>query len=281
VERFETEQINALRAKGNRVLAVLTHCDLHNVASAIEKMSEILRDDCGLSGDDLICVSSVNKKTLGGASLLGPFGRERAIERIVSDLWGSIAEKIPPLLLNRGLEMIGEWRESSDAIIDDGINFWNRLSDGAVKSAFGEINDAARRCGEKFSRRAEETLREALGYYSVFAEKYSELTTDCPNRTKGLGLAAADMPRLRGRAGNMSLEDKVIDVIAYIIFPFALPYAAGYKRDELKRKLNRHEKCMREWLETRVDEIRARLSGEEDVTEETADMPEMPEVAAG
>jgi GTPase Era involved in 16S rRNA processing len=95
VERFETAQINALRAEGNRVMAVLTHCDLNNVAPAIEKMSEIMRDECGLSDGDIVRVSSVGKKLLGGTSR-GTFGREKAIERIVSGLWMSIAEKIPP-----------------------------------------------------------------------------------------------------------------------------------------------------------------------------------------
>jgi GTPase SAR1 family protein len=250
VERFETEQIDSLRAEGNRVMVVLTHCDLNNVGPAIEKMSEILRSECGLSDDDIVRASSVSKKLLGGTSP-GPFGREKAIERMASDLWESIAEKIPPTLLRRGMEMIDEWRESSDAVIDSDINFFNCLSNDAIKSALRKINDRAKKCRDHFSRRAEGTLREALGYFRVFVPQYAE---PIPDR-----VVAKDLPRFRCSAEEMSTEDKVIDVIAYALVPIALPYAAEYKRDELKEKLNGYEAQMREWLEGYAGEIAGRL----------------------
>jgi GTP-binding protein EngB required for normal cell division len=252
VEKFETEQINALRAGRNRIMVVLTHCDLNNVWPAIEKMSEILRAECGLTEDDIVCVSSVNKKLLGGTAS-GPFGRERAIERMVSDLWGSIAEKIPPALLSRGMEMIDGWREEADAVIEREIHFFNRLSNDAIKSAIREINDGAKICRDTFSRRAEKTLREALGYYRVFAEKYLEFAAD------GFGAAAKGLPCFHCAEEEMSAEDKAIDILACVVFPIVLPFVAEYKRDELKEKLNGYEARMREWLEGCVEEIRARL----------------------
>jgi GTPase SAR1 family protein len=261
VERFETEQINALRAEGNRVMVVLTHCDLNNVAPAIEKMSEILRGKCGMSDGDIARVSSVSKKLLGGTSR-GPFGREKAIERIVSGLWMSIAEKIPPALLRRGAEMIDEWRESSDAIIDGEINFFNRLSNDAIKRTLGEINGNAKKCRETFSRQAWEILYEALGYYRVFSEKYSAFIPD------EFESAAECLPRFHCEAEYMSLEDKIADIIACIVFPIALPFVADFRRYDMKEALDGYEKRMMKWLEGYVDEISACLSGGESESEE-------------
>jgi GTP-binding protein EngB required for normal cell division len=254
VERFESEQINALRAEGNSVMAVLTHCDLYNVNSAIEKMSEILVGECGLSDDDIARVASVNKTLLGGASA-GPFGRERVIERMVSDLWRGIAEKIPPILARRGKDMIEKWRGESDAIIDREINFFNRLSNDAIKSVLAKINRRAKDCRENFSSLVEATLRDALGYYRVFAEKYSELATD------GFGLAAKDLGRFSSALERELTEAKVIDVIAYLIFPVALPFAAEIRRDELKESLDGYEDRMRGWIESYAEEVALRLSG--------------------
>ncbi|MDR1580935.1 MAG: GTPase domain-containing protein [Synergistaceae bacterium] len=275
VERFETEQINALKAAGNRVMAVMTHCDLNNVASAIEKMSEILRCECGMPDGDIVRVSSVNKHLLGGDSP-GRFGREYAVERMVSDLWGSIAEKIPAILKRRGEKMISDWRDESEDIIDDGINFFNHLSNSAVKSVLNKINRRAENCGKKFSRDVEETLSDALGYYRVFAQKYSDLVTG------GFKTGAQEMPRIRSPFEHESAEDKMIHVIAHVIFPVALLFSAEMRRDEMKGSLRRHGKRMNEWLENYVVEISARLSGETppekpkavDVSEKTAVLAE-------
>jgi hypothetical protein len=257
VERFETEQINAMRSEGNRVLVVLTHSDLHNVDSAIKKMSGVLRGECGLSGDAIVRVSSVNKRLLGGASR-GPFGRELAVERMVSDLWESIAEKIPPILTRRGGDMVTEWREKSDAIIDREINFFNRLSNSAIKSVLAKINRRAKNCRENFSLSVESLLGEALGYYRVFGEKYSELTAD------GFELAAKDLVRFSSALECELTEDKVIDIVACIIFPIALPFVAEIRRDELKESLDGYEDRMRGWIESYAEEVGSRLSGGEE-----------------
>jgi GTP-binding protein EngB required for normal cell division len=133
VEYFETEQIKMLINSGNRVIVVMTHCDLNNVSGAIDKMTEILRDECGLEANDIIRASSVRKKLLGG-ELKEPFGKDAAIERITASLWESIAEKIPPLLKIYGTALIEQWHEKCMSLIDRDISFFNHMSNDAIRT---------------------------------------------------------------------------------------------------------------------------------------------------
>jgi GTP-binding protein EngB required for normal cell division len=254
VEYFETEQINMLRRGGNRVIVVLTHCDLNNVSGAIDKMTEILRGECGLVDEDIIRASSVHKKLLGGA-LKEPFGRDAAIERITANLWKSIVEKIPPLLRANGEASIERWHEKCLSLIDKNIHFFNHMSNDAIRSLTGKINRRARDCGADFSKYAGEKFDEAVTYYKRLRGKYEEISNDYFER------AALDLPRFYSFAEDESAEEKVITACAMIIVPFVIPFVADFRRDELKEDLTLFKSQMEDWLGSYIDEVSERLMG--------------------
>ncbi|GHS89003.1 hypothetical protein AGMMS49957_11450 [Synergistales bacterium] len=255
VEYFETEQIKMLLRSGNRVIVVMTHCDLGNVSGAIDKMTEILLDECGLRTGDIIRASSVQKKLLGG-EMKEPFGRDAAIERITANLWESVAEKIPPLLKSHGTALIEQWHDKCLSLIDNDISFFNHMSNSAIKSLMDKINKRAQDCRADFSKLATDKLSEAVIYYCNLREKYEEIPADSFER------ATIDSPHVfHSFAEDESMEDKVIAVCAMIVVPFVIPYVADFRRDELKYELTRFKSQMEDWLELYVDEVRLRLDG--------------------
>ena len=251
VESFETEQINVLRAEGNRVLAVLTHCDLNNVAAAADSMTEILCRDCKLRMEDIVRVSSVSKKLLGGAHR-ETFGKDRALNRITSNLWEAIAEKIPLIIRLFGIRRIKQWHDESLSAIDSKINFLNQFSNNTFKAVSRKINDRAGRCRADFCRYAEEKFNEALDYYLNFLEKHESVALN-------EFLPALSLPRFYCDAEFQSTEDKVIEIIAMIIFPVGIFCEADSKREEIKKSLGRFKSQIEHWLDKYLAAIRDNL----------------------
>jgi GTP-binding protein EngB required for normal cell division len=249
VEPFETEQINVLRAESNRVMVVLTHCDLNNVAAAADSMTEILCRDCGLSQEDVVRVSSVSKKLLGGACREA-FGKDRALGRITSNLWEAVTERIPANLRLFGTQRIDKWYDESLSAIDNGIDFFNHLSSRAIKAISGKINDRARRCRADFGRYAEEKLNEALDYYHGFLEKHESVVLG------EFRPSLPDLPRFQCEAELQSTEDKAVEILAAIVLPIAIPFMPSYKRDEVKSDLNDFRAGMEQWLEKYLTAVR-------------------------
>ena len=252
VEPFEIEQIRMLRAEGNRILVVLTHCDLNNTETAAEIMSEIICMDCALRPEDIVRVSSVSKKLLGGTQR-GAFGKERALEVITSNLWDAIVERIPPNLRSFAAKRIQKWRRDSLAVIDSGIGFFNHLSNDAFKSVSGKINARARRCSTDVCRYIEEKLNEAMDYYRNFLEKHESAVLG-ELRTTDLKL-----PRFSCDGEFMSTEDKVIEIIALVLFPIGIPFNIEIKKDEMKKSLDVCKSQMERWLDEYLAEIRRSL----------------------
>ncbi|MCL1941039.1 MAG: GTPase domain-containing protein [Synergistaceae bacterium] len=252
VEPFETEQINMLLAEGNRVLVVLTHCDLNNVAAAADSMAEILCRDCDLRQDDIVRISSVLKKLLGGATR-GAFGKDMALDRITSNLWEAVAERIPKNLRLFGIRRIDKWYGESLSAIENGIDFFNQFSNDTFKAVSAEINDNAARCRADFGRYAKGKLDEALDYYHNFLEKHeSAALGDFHPELPGL-------PRFRSKEESQSTEDKIIEIIAMTIFPIAIPYTPGIKRDKMKKSLDSFRSKIESWLDKYLSAVRDSL----------------------
>ena len=253
VEYFETEQINMLLAEGNRVLVVLTHCDLNNVAAAADSMAEILCRDCDLRQDDIVRISSVLKKLLGGATR-GAFGKDMALDRITSNLWEAVAERIPKNLRLFGIRRIDKWYGESLSAIENGIDFFNQFSNDTFKAVSRKINDRAARCRTDFCRYADEKLDEAMDYYYNFLEKHESAALS------KFHPALPNLPYFQSSAEFQSMEDKVIEIIAMTVLPFMIPLVPGFKRDEVRECLEDFRTLMERWLDEYIAAVRQALA---------------------
>ena len=234
------------------MLVVLTHCDLNNVEAAADSMTEILLRECSLRPEDIARVSSVSKKLLGGAAR-GMFGKDSALVRITSNLWEAVIEKIPPNLRSYGIRRVEKWYDESLDAIEDGIGFFNQFSNDTFKAVSAEINDNAARCRADFGRYAKGKLDEALDYYHNFLEKHeSAALGDFHPELPGL-------PRFRSKEESQSTEDKIIEIIAMTIFPIAIPYTPGIKRDKMKKSLDSFRSKIESWLDKYLSAVRDSL----------------------
>jgi GTP-binding protein EngB required for normal cell division len=250
VEKFETDQINKLLKEGNRVLVVLTHCDLNNVESAIEKMTKILCDTCGLERKDIIRVSSVSKKLLGG-QCKGVFGKEEVFACITENLWSSIVEKIPPNLSLYGKTRLDRWYNESLSLVEAKVDFFNQLSNATFRSLSAKINDLIREWGRTFSQYADKNLQEAEKYYSRIAKDYDFFHWD---------RKILELPHFYLDEEDFSTEDKVGEILARVLlFPLA-PFSIEHKKDDVRESLRQFKRQMEQRVEEYVKGLASCIS---------------------
>ena len=245
VEGFEIEQINRLNALGNRVLVVLTHADLPGSEEAVREMTAVLVEQCGVAEADIVKVSSVSKKLLGGRETR-QFGRTEAIQRIAEDLWQHILERIPRQIEDRGEALIARWYAESEALIDERVTFLASASVKKLTQLGAEVFESAERYLRDFSAHSDGTINEALDYYRSFLEKSQDLVAD-----GSFSFTHSFMAGEQGRAvtRGIVLQAPTIDLLA--------PWTwAGDRREELKGYLAVARARVDEILAAYVDGVR-------------------------
>ena len=135
------------------------------------------------------------------------------------------------------------------AVLANGIDFFNHLSNDAFKSVSRKINDRARRCRADIGRYIEEKFDEAMDYYRNFLEKHESAILG-EFRTADLKL-----PRFSCNGKFMSTEEKVIEIIALVLFPIGIPLNTDIKKDEMKKSLD----AFKAQIESRFDEYLAEI----------------------
>lgn len=131
IEGFEKAIIHELMDQGNRVMTVLTHCDLPNVDGAIHEMEAILRE-MGIDSRNIVRVCPVAKKLLDGLES-EPFGMEDIIHNIRENLWQSICLKVPGNVLTHARLLLENWRNDVYDYIEETVTVFNVSSQNTVK----------------------------------------------------------------------------------------------------------------------------------------------------
>ncbi|WP_125141630.1 GTPase family protein [Clostridium transplantifaecale] len=104
IEKFEEDIISELLEEKNKVITVLTHCDLKGIDQSLKEIKERLFK-LTLDEGDIICVCSEGKKLLGGIQT-EPFGREQILVKIKEELWERIQVKLPQTVEKYGFSCI-------------------------------------------------------------------------------------------------------------------------------------------------------------------------------
>ena len=248
VESFEIEQINRLNALGHRVLVVLTHADLAGAREAVRAMTAVLVVRCDLSEADIVKVSSVSKKLLGGRETQ-QFGRAEAVARIASDLWQHILERIPQQIEARGDAAIAGWFAESEALIDERVTFLASASVKKLTQLGAEVYENAERHLQEFAAYSDATINEAIDYFRTFLEK-SQALAEGGDFSFTDAFAKGD--RGRGAVRGIVLQAPTINLLA--------PWTwAGDRREELKGYLAVARTKIEEILDVYIDEVRAYL----------------------
>ena len=248
VENFEIEQINRLNALGHRVLVVLTHADLAGAQDAVREMTAVLVVRCGLSEADIVKVSSVAKRLLGGRETR-QFGRAEAIARIAADLWQHILERIPRQIQAHGDAAIADWYAESEALIDERVTFLVSASAKKLTQLGAEVYESAERSLQEFAAYSDATINEAIDYFRTFLEKSQALAED---ETFSFTDAFARGEKGQAIVRGIVLQAPTINLLA--------PWTwAGDRREELKGYLTVARTKIEEILDAYVDEVRAYL----------------------
>lgn len=118
IEDFEIEDIlKPLIMDRNKVTLIITHCDVPGAEEKSKGMIEKLLKALPINELDIIKVCSERKKLLGG-KIKEPFGKEKVLERLKSNLWNDIKIKIPIQYELYIINEIEEWRKDIENMID-------------------------------------------------------------------------------------------------------------------------------------------------------------------
>lgn len=159
IEDFERQQIKLLLDSGNRVIVCLTHCDARNVEQSISALTAEL---CaiGLTEKGIIQTVSVSKKLLGSKEAAPRRGREEILLKIQSNLWETVAAKLPAQLVAYSNKLIDEWYENCCNGANSAINKSNARSvefcNSILESASKHLRDNIRRIEAEYKKRASE-----------------------------------------------------------------------------------------------------------------------------
>lgn len=172
IEDFERQQIKLLLDSGNRVIVCLTHCDARNVEQSISALTAEL---CaiGLTEKDIIQTVSVSKKLLGSSEAAPRRGREEILLKIQSNLWETVAAKLPAQLTEFSDKAVDEWFEfccdgakeelnSSNANSADFKNFIMKTASKHLQKVIGNVE-------KEYRKRASE----AMDYYKKLCSAIS------------------------------------------------------------------------------------------------------------
>ena len=119
IEDFEIEDIlKPLIMDRNKVTLIITHCDVPGAEEKSKGMIEKLLKALPINELDIIKVCSERKKLLGG-KIKEPFGKEKVLERLKSNLWNDIKIKIPIQYELYIIYEIKAWRKAIQNEIDD------------------------------------------------------------------------------------------------------------------------------------------------------------------
>lgn len=119
IEDFEIEEIlKPLIKDNNKVTLIITHCDVPGAEEKSKGMIEKILKELPINELDIIKVCSERKKLLGG-KIVEPFGKEKVLERLKSNLWNDIKIKIPIQYELYIINEIEEWRKAIQIEIDN------------------------------------------------------------------------------------------------------------------------------------------------------------------
>ncbi len=172
IEEFERQQIKLLLDAGNRVIVCLTHCDARNIEQSISALTAEL---CaiGLTEKDIIQTVSVSKKLLGSTEAAPKRGRDEILLKIQSNLWETVAAKLPSQLTAYANKEIDEWYEHSCAYARSMINSSNANSvtfqNAVMEEATVQLHNVASKIEAEYRKR----VTEAADYYKKLCSAIS------------------------------------------------------------------------------------------------------------
>ena len=144
IETFEEEIISELLAARNKVITVLTHCDLKGIEQSVKTMKERLMT-LALEESDIVCACSEGKKLLGGKQT-EPFGRNEILLKIKEELWDRIQLKLPQTVEDYGYCCIEDAIRQCCKYADGKITIFNIHSTRVADDISSYCNDKIELC---------------------------------------------------------------------------------------------------------------------------------------
>ena len=172
-EDFEINIINELREKKNNVIVAITHCKSEDDEKAINFRNERICPQTGLKEDDVVLVSSVQKKLISGTETVR-FGKERIFKMIIRNLWRTFKEKLTYNVQYGVNERFDHYRKSMESIIDDGLSsILFRKND--LDNVFKDINLQLDALFDELPKITNDKYKDAYDYYDALSVKYCSI----------------------------------------------------------------------------------------------------------
>lgn len=169
IETFEEEIIKDLLDSNNKVVTVLTHCDLKGIEQSIDAMKKRLLN-LSLKEKDIICVCS-EKKTLLGGKVTEPFGKEEILAQVKSELWERIKYKLPGIVEDYGLSHIFMTIIKCQVYVDEKITFRNRNSKKVAQEISEYCNQRIELCSKEIELYYKDKMMEMFEFYYQLCQK--------------------------------------------------------------------------------------------------------------
>ena len=255
VEDFEVEIINGLITSGNKVVVILTHCDVNNIENSIKAMSEKLCSETSTQPENIIKVCSVNKKLLGGKSVT-KFGKEEVLTKIRQNLWNSICVKIPIELKKYSNVLLKQWNDNCCNYVDKNIKFYNYHSDKVFNKLNIYCNNENKELFHNIEIKYLEMYIESFEFYNNISGKLNIV------HTKSIDTPYVDEYIMM--KFSMGFKEKIGENIATFLC-FLIPVVGlcvpfivkETKRNEIKRKigqcLNDMQNCINDAIKEKED----------------------------
>ena len=170
-EDFEIEMIRDLRKAKNNIIVAVTHCHSPNDEKAIQLRDERICKKTGLTEEDVVFVSSVEKKLISGAKT-ECFGKERIFELIIRNLWRTFKEKLPYRVTQKVKDALAEYGDKLHEIIHSNIHFFAWFRKKNLDKVEGEINTQVNHMIPNITQMINDDYEDAYRYYDALSRKY-------------------------------------------------------------------------------------------------------------
>lgn len=178
-EDFELDTLKKMVDENNNVIAVITHCESPDLSSEADSKAIAVKkriiEETGLDGDSVICVSSVNKKLIGGKKIVR-FGRDEVFTAIIRNLWNTFKKKVPRKIHRDFLEDLTKESKHlhNDIITEKLFAVFNKTN--KIKETEESLNKEFESFISKESQKVNSAFSEAFDYYNRLSQKYLSAT---------------------------------------------------------------------------------------------------------
>lgn len=169
---FEINTVKALMKEHNNVIIAITHCKTPNDSEAIQYRDNQICEKTGISPENVVFVSSVQKKLIGGKET-SQFGKEEIFRQVIRNLWSTFKNKLPVVVRMKLKAHISRGtRKLLDEVDNHNFIFQRREQ---IEQFEQDINSKFSKIVKRLAADVDAQFNDAYTYYSALSKHYGHI----------------------------------------------------------------------------------------------------------